>query len=88
MVVRGGAKWEHIPKPLTTLVKPCTKGKSILLSKGQGVLRSLDVQRCRIYELSLTVIRGKINNCQEMAKKDKNARNGEKKKKKFNGKGA
>lgn len=84
MVVKGevrevgiGGWGELIPRPLTALVKPGTKGKSILLSKGQGVLRSLDVQRCRIYELFLTVTRGKINNnCQAMPKKDRNARNG------------
>lgn len=83
----GAGRGELIPRPLTALVKPGTKGKSILLSKGQGVLRSLDVQRCRIYELFLTVIRGKINNnCQAMPKKNRNARN-DGKKMKFNGKG-
>ena len=48
------------------------KGKTILLSDGQEVLRCFEVQRCRIPEQFLTVTQGKINNnCQAMPKKKK-----------------
>lgn len=62
------------------------KGKSMIPSKGQGVLRSLEVHRCRKSELFLTITRGKINNdCQAMPIKEKNARNLKKKKVQWQG---